>query len=202
MNIYCVGRNYSDHAKELKNELPETPVIFLKPDTSLLKNNAPFYYPAFSNNIHHEVEVIVKVCKKGKFIEEKFAHKYYDQIGIGIDFTARDIQLKLKEKGLPWELSKGFNGAAPISGFVNKSTYDIAQLSFSLMKNGIVVQEGNTAEMLFSIDYIISYLSRFFTLKTGDIIFTGTPAGVGPVQIGDNLEAYIENKKMLHVKIK
>ncbi len=202
MNIYCIGRNYSEHAKELNSELPESPVIFLKPDTALLKNNAPFYYPDFSNNIHYEVEIIIKICKKGKFIEEKFAHKYYEQIGIGIDFTARDIQNSLKEKGLPWELAKGFNGSAPISGFINKTSYNITKLSFSLKKNGEVVQEGNTSEMIFGIDYLISYLSRFFTLKTGDLIFTGTPAGVGPVKIGDNLEAFIENKKMLHVEIK
>ncbi len=203
MKIIAIGRNYAEHIKELNNERPEEPVIFTKPDTAILKDNEPFYYPDFSQDIHHEVEILVKINKMGKNIDEKFAHKYYDEIGIGIDFTARDIQSKLKSKGLPWDLAKGFNGSAPISGFVPKTNFsDLKNLNFHLEINGETRQIGNTSMMLFPIDTIISFISRYFTLKTGDIIFTGTPAGVGQVKIGDTLTAYIENEKMLEFEVK
>lgn len=202
MKIICVGRNYSEHIVELKNEAPTVPVIFLKPDTALLKNNAPFYLPDFSKEIHFETEILIKIDREGKNIEEKFAAKYYNEIGIGIDFTARDLQNDLKSKGLPWEIAKGFNGSAPVSDFINKSEIkDLNDLNFSLKINGETRQKGNTKDMIFKIDHIISYVSRFFTLKKGDIIFTGTPKGVGPVKEGDKLEAFIEGKKMLEVNI-
>ncbi|RKQ42553.1 2-keto-4-pentenoate hydratase/2-oxohepta-3-ene-1,7-dioic acid hydratase in catechol pathway [Roseivirga pacifica] len=202
MKIIAIGRNYTAHIEELNNEKPSEPVIFMKPDTAVLRNNAPFYYPEFSKDIHFEVEILVKINREGKFIQEKFAQKYYDEIGIGIDFTARDVQSKLKEKGLPWDKAKGFNGAAPISDFVKKEDFDLTNLNFSLTKNGEEKQQGNTKLMLYTIDEIIAYVSQYFTLKKGDIIFTGTPKGVGPVAIGDKLEAYIEGKKMLEVEIK
>jgi 2-keto-4-pentenoate hydratase/2-oxohepta-3-ene-1,7-dioic acid hydratase in catechol pathway len=203
MKIIAIGRNYVEHIEELKNERPSEPVVFLKPDTALLKDNAPFYYPDFSKDIHHEVEILVKVSKEGKYIEEKFAHKYYDEIGVGIDFTARDLQQKCKEKGLPWEIAKAFNGSAPVSGFVPKTNVaNLHDLNFSLQINGETRQQGNTSLMLFSFDYIISYVSRFFTLKKGDIIFTGTPKGVGPVKTGDKLTAFIETEKMLEFEVK
>lgn len=203
MRIFCIGRNYAEHIAELNNERPDDPVIFSKPDTALLKDNEPFYYPDFSQDIHNEVEIIVKISKMGKNIEATFAHKYYDEIGVGIDLTARDIQGKLKTKGLPWEIAKGFNGSAPISGFVPKSDYpDLKNLNFKLEINGEVRQQGNTSMMLWNIDEIIAYISKFFTLKQGDILFTGTPKGVGPIQIGDTLTAYIEDKKMLEFEVK
>ncbi|MDO1448118.1 fumarylacetoacetate hydrolase family protein [Rhodocytophaga aerolata] len=203
MKIFAIGRNYAEHIKELNNERPEEPVIFTKPDTAILKNNAPFYYPDFSKDIHHEVEILLKIDKEGKNIEEKFAHKYYQEIGIGIDFTARDLQQKAKEKGLPWDIAKGFNGSAPISDFIPLSSIaDLQNLNFSLKVNGEVKQQGNTSLMLFNFNYIISYLSKFFTLKKGDIIFTGTPKGVGPVKIGDKLECFIEDKNMLSFEVK
>lgn len=202
MKILAIGRNYAKHIEELNNERPDEPVVFSKPETAILKKNAAFYYPDFSNDIHHEVEILVKICKVGKNIDEKFAHKYYEEIGIGVDFTARDLQSKAKAKGLPWDLAKGFNGSAPISEFVPKSKFDLSNLTFSLKKDGEDVQVGNTSMMLFSIDYIISYVSKFFLLKKGDIIFTGTPEGVGPVQIGQRLEAFIEDKKMMDFEIK
>lgn len=203
MKIIAIGRNYADHIEELKNERPIEPVVFLKPDTAMLKDNAPFYYPDFSKDIQHEVEIILKINKEGKYIEEKFAHKYYDEIGVGIDFTARDLQQKCKEKGLPWEIAKAFNGSAPVSGFVPKSNFEnLKALDFSLKVNGELRQQGNTSLMLFSFDYIISYVSQFFTFKKGDIIFTGTPKGVGPVQIGDRLEAFVMNEKMMDFQIK
>ncbi len=203
MKIIAIGRNYADHIEELKNERPTEPVVFLKPDTAMLKDNAPFYYPDFSKDIQHEVEIILKINKEGKYIEEKFAHKYYDEIGVGIDFTARDLQQKCKEKGLPWEIAKAFNGSAPVSGFVPKSNFEnLKALDFSLKVNGELRQQGNTSLMLFSFDYIISYVSQFFTFKKGDIIFTGTPKGVGPVQIGDRLEAFVMNEKMMDFQIK
>jgi acylpyruvate hydrolase len=203
MKIFAIGRNYAEHIKELQNERPDAPVIFMKPDTALLRDNAPFFYPDFSQDIHHEVEIVLKVCKEGKNIEEKFAHKYYDELGIGIDFTARDVQQKLKEKGLPWEIAKAFNGSAPVSGFVPASQFpDIQNINFSLQVNGQVRQQGNTEMMLYRCHYIISYLSKFFTLKKGDLIFTGTPAGVAPVKIGDRLEAFIEGEKMLDFEVK
>ncbi len=203
MKIIAIGRNYVEHIEELKNERPSEPVVFLKPDTALLKDNAPFFYPDFSKDVHHEVELLLKISKEGKYIEEKFAHKYYDEIGVGIDFTARDLQQKCKEKGLPWEIAKAFNGSAPVSSFVPKSQFaNLQDVSFSLQINGQPRQQGNTSLMLFSFDYIISYVSRFFTLKKGDIIFTGTPKGVGPVAVGDTLAAYIEGEKMLEFEVK
>jgi 2-keto-4-pentenoate hydratase/2-oxohepta-3-ene-1,7-dioic acid hydratase in catechol pathway len=202
MKIFGIGRNYVAHIEELDNERPDEPVIFTMPETALLQRNRPFYYPTFSKDIHHEVEIVVKISKAGKNIDEKFAHTYYDEIGIGIDFTARDLQQKAKEKGLPWAIAKGFNDAAPISSFLPKSNFNLSDLDFSLTLDGETKQFGNTKLMLFSFDYIISYLSRFFLLKKGDLIFTGTPSGVGPVVIGNRLETFIENKKMMHVEIK
>jgi acylpyruvate hydrolase len=202
MKIIAIGRNYTEHIEELNNERPTEPVIFMKPDTAILRNNQPFFYPEFSQDIHFEVELLLKINKEGKYIQEKFAHKYYEQIGIGIDFTARDLQSKLKEKGLPWEKAKGFNGSAPISDFVDKQRFDLNNLNFSLQQNGEVKQSGNSSLMLYTFDQIISHISQFFTLKKGDIIFTGTPKGVGPVAIGDRLEAFIEGNKMLSVEIK
>ena len=203
MKILCIGRNYADHISELNNERPSEPVIFLKPDTAILKDNQPFYYPDFSNDIHHEVEIVLKINKVGKNIEAKFAHKYYDEIGIGIDFTARDVQSKLKEKGLPWEKAKAFNGSAPISGFVPKTRFaDLQNLNFHLEVNGDVRQKGNTNLMLWNFDEIIAEISTYFTLKTGDLVFTGTPAGVGKVIVGDKLTAFIENEEMMSFEVK
>lgn len=204
MRIFAIGRNYVEHIQELNNERPDEPVIFTKPDTALLRNNAPFYYPDFSKDIHHEVELVLRICKEGKNIEEKFAHKYFDAIGVGIDFTARDLQQKAKEKGLPWDIAKGFNGSAPVSDkFISVSDFkNLADINFSLEVNGQLKQKGNTSLMLFPFAYIISYLSKFFTLRTGDLIFTGTPKGVGPVSIGNTLTAYIENEKLLEFEVK
>lgn len=204
MRIFAIGRNYVEHIQELNNEKPDEPVIFTKPDTALLRENAPFYYPDFSKDIHYEVELVLRICKEGKNIEEKFASKYFDSIGIGVDFTARDLQSKAKEKGLPWDIAKGFNGSAPVSDkFLPVHSFtDLSNINFSLKKNGELKQQGNTSLMLFRFDYIISYLSKFFTLRTGDLIFTGTPKGVGPVQVGDTLSAYIENEKLLEFEIK
>jgi acylpyruvate hydrolase len=204
MRIFAVGRNYAEHVKELNNERPDEPVIFTKPDTALIRNNAPFYYPDFSTDIHYEVELVLRICKEGKNIDAKFAGKYYDAIGIGIDFTARDLQQKAKEKGLPWDIAKGFNGSAPVSDkFIPTGEFvNLTNINFSLKVDGAVKQEGNTSLMLFSFDYIISYLSRFFTLRTGDLIFTGTPKGVGPVKVGNKLSAYIENEKLLEFEVK
>lgn len=202
MKIFGIGRNYAAHIEELNNERPDEPIIFTKPETALLTRNRPFYYPGFTKNIHFEVEILLKICKVGKNIDEKFAHTYYDEIGIGIDFTARDLQTKAKEKGLPWAIAKGFNDSAPISKFVQKKDYDLGNLNFSLSQNGEIKQKGDTSLMLFSFDYIISYLSKFFLLKKGDIIFTGTPKGVGPITIGDKLEAFIKDEKMLYVEVK
>ncbi|TNE53270.1 MAG: FAA hydrolase family protein [Bacteroidetes bacterium] len=203
MKIICIGRNYADHAKEMGAEKPTAPVFFLKPDSALLPKKNPFYYPDFTKDLHYECELVVKICKLGKNISERHAHTYYQEIGIGIDFTARDLQSKCKEKGLPWEIAKGFDGSAPLSErFLNKETLDLDQLDFSLRKNGELVQQGNTKDMLFSIDQIISYVSQFMTLKIGDLIFTGTPAGVGPVQIGDQLEAAIGAETLFKLRIK
>ena len=204
MRIFAIGRNYVEHIEELKNEKPSDPVIFTKPDTALLRNNSPFYYPDFSKDVHHEVELVLRICKEGKNIEEKFAHKYYDAIGVGIDFTARDLQQKLKEKGLPWDIAKGFNGSAPISDkFIPVSEFNsVKNINFSLKVDGEYKQQGNTSLMLFNFDYIILYLSRFFTLKTGDLIFTGTPKGVSPVKVGNVLSAYIEDEKLLEFEVK
>jgi 2-keto-4-pentenoate hydratase/2-oxohepta-3-ene-1,7-dioic acid hydratase in catechol pathway len=204
MRIFAIGRNYVEHIEELKNEKPSDPVIFTKPDTAILRNNSPFYYPDFSKDVHHEVELVLRICREGKNIEEKFAHKYYDAIGVGIDFTARDVQQKLKEKGLPWDIAKGFNGSAPISDkFIPVGEFkDVKNINFSLKVDGEFKQQGNTSLMLFNFDYIILYLSKFFTLKTGDLIFTGTPKGVGPVKVGNVLSAYIEDEKLLEFEVK
>ncbi len=203
MKIICVGRNYVAHAEELGNEVPSDPVIFQKPDTSLLKNNDPFYFPDFSSDIHHEIEIVLRICREGKSIEEQFAHKYFDQIGLGVDFTARDLQSQAKEKGLPWDLAKGFNGSAPVSKFYPTSEFqNLEHLDFSLKVNGEFRQAGNTSLMIFSFGKILSYVSKFILLKTGDLIFTGTPKGVGPVNIGDHLEGFIEDKKLLDFEIK
>jgi len=203
MKIICIGRNYVEHAKELKNEVPTTPVFFMKPDTALLKDNAPFYYPSFSNDIHYEAELVVKICKNGKAILPQFSHKYYEQITIGIDFTARDLQQQCKEKGLPWEKAKAFDHSAVVGRFISLSEIKKKEpIAFSLNLNETMVQQGASNQMLFSIDQIIAYVSNFITLKTGDLIYTGTPAGVGPVKIGDRLEGKIENEILLNFEIK
>jgi len=203
MKIICIGRNYSEHAKELNNTVPTEPIYFMKPDSALLIRNRPFFYPDFTKDLHYECEIVLRINKVGKCISEKFALSYIDAIGIGIDFTARDLQQKAKEKGLPWEKAKAFDSSAPISTFIPVAEFaDFQQIEFSLKKNGETVQTGNTRDMIFSYPAIISHVSQFMTLKTGDLIFTGTPAGVGPVAIGDKLEAFIGEKKMLTVNIK
>ncbi len=203
MKLICIGRNYTDHIKELENEKPTDPVVFLKPDTSILLKKQPFFIPDFSDDVHHEVEVLVKIKKVGKHIDKKFAHKYYDDIGLGIDFTARDLQAKLKAKGLPWEKAKAFDGAAVIGKWLPKTKFEnVNNVNFSLKKNDEVVQEGNTELMLWEIDELIEYVSKYFTLKIGDIIFTGTPAGVGKVFAEDRLTGYIENEELFSIKIK
>ena len=203
MKIICIGRNYENHAKELENTIPKEPLFFLKPDTAIQPKGHPFFIPNFSKNIHYEVELVVKIDKSGKNIEEKFAHKYYSQIGLGIDFTARDIQEECKSKGLPWEKAKGFDGSAQISKiFIDKSNLDLNNISFSLEKNGEIVQKGNSDDMIFHFDTIISYLSKFYSLKVGDLIYTGTPAGVGKVIAGDTLKGFITDKEMLKVDVK
>lgn len=204
MKIICVGRNYARHAEELQNTIPEEPVIFLKPETALLPKGHPFFYPEFSNNVHYEAELVLRINRLGKHISEKHARKYYSEIGIGIDFTARDIQQKLKEKGLPWEKAKAFDHSAPISRKLLKISDlpDPANISFHLNKNGQTVQRGKSSYMLFSFDQIIAYVSTFLTLKIGDLIFTGTPAGVGSIKIGDELEAFVENQSMMKLKVR
>ncbi len=203
MKIICIGRNYAKHIAELDSEKPEDPVIFLKPDSAILAKNQPFFIPSFSNNIHYEVEVLVKINKVGKYIQQKFAHKYYDEIGLGIDFTARDIQAKCKEKGLPWEKAKAFDGSAVIGKFIPKEKLgDLNNLSFKLHKNNEIVQDGNTNAMLWKIDELISYVSQFFILKKGDVIFTGTPEGVGKVEENDILIGYIQEEELFAIKIK
>ena len=203
MKIICIGRNYAKHIEELENEKPENPVIFLKPDSAILAKKQPFFIPPFSNNVHYEVEILVKINKVGKYIQEKFAHKYYDEIGLGIDFTARDLQNQLKDKGLPWEKSKAFDGSAVISNFIAKEQLgDLNNLEFTLHKNNELVQDGNTNAMLWKIDELIAYISQFFTLKKGDILFTGTPAGVGKVHENDLLTGAIQKKELFSIKIK
>jgi len=203
MKLICIGRNYTEHIKELENEKPSDPVVFLKPDTSVLLNKQPFFIPDFSNDIHHEVEILVKINRLGKHIDKKFAHKYYDEISLGIDFTARDLQSQLKEKGLPWEKSKAFDGSAVIGKWISKKEFEnVNEINFSLQKNDIVVQQGNTNLMLWKIDELIEYISKYFTLKIGDIIFTGTPAGVGKVVANDKLKGYIENKELFSITVK
>ena len=203
MKLICIGRNYTDHIKELANEKPTDPVVFLKPDTAILLKKQPFFIPEFSNDVHHEVEVLVKINRVGKYIDKKFAHKYYQEIGLGIDFTARDLQTQLKAKGLPWEKAKSFDGAAVIGDWLPKTEFkDLNNLDFSLKKNEEVVQQGNTNLMLWKIDEIIEYVSKYFTLKIGDIIFTGTPAGVGKVLENDKLKGYLENKELFSITVK
>ena len=203
MKIICIGRNYADHIEELKNEKPAEPVIFMKPDSAVLLKQHPFVIPEFSEEIHHELEIIVKINKVGKYIEPKFAHKYYDEISVGIDFTARDLQTKLKEKGLPWEKAKAFDGSAVIGDFLPKTVFSsIENLTFELTNNGETVQKGNTGLMLWKIDELISFASQYFTLKIGDVIFTGTPAGVAAVKPNDVLEGFLENKKLFRIQIK
>jgi 2-keto-4-pentenoate hydratase/2-oxohepta-3-ene-1,7-dioic acid hydratase in catechol pathway len=202
MKIICIGRNYTKHIAELKNEKPTEPVIFLKPDSAILPKKMPLFIPPWSNGIHYEVELLVKINRVGKYIEPKFAHKYYQEIGLGIDFTDRELQNKLKEKGLPWEKSKAFDGSAVISQFFDKNNFDLANTSFQLKINDETVQIGNTKDMLWKIDELISYISKFFTIKKGDVIFTGTPAGVGQVKENDLLTGILEGKTVFNVKIK
>lgn len=203
MKIICIGRNYVDHAKELNNPVPENPVFFLKPDTSILLKNRPFYYPDFSTDIHYETELVIKICKNVKVIPEKFAHTYYNEIGLGIDFTARDLQNRCKQKGLPWEIAKGFDGSAPLSKLISiADLQNRDNIKFHLKLNGEIVQNGSSLDMIFSFEKIISYVSRFITLKMGDLVYTGTPAGVGPIKIGDHLEGFLEDRKMLDFVIK
>lgn len=203
MKLICIGRNYTAHIEELANERPKDPVVFIKADSSVLPKEQDFYIPPFSSNVHYEVEILVKITKVGKHIAKEFAHKYYQEIGLGIDFTARDVQDELKAKGLPWEKAKSFDGSAVIGKWVDKSAYeDIDELSFSLYKNGEIVQSGSTALMLWKIDELISYVSQFFTLKKGDVLFTGTPAGVGPVAPGDTLEGFIKQESFFKIGVK
>jgi 2-keto-4-pentenoate hydratase/2-oxohepta-3-ene-1,7-dioic acid hydratase in catechol pathway len=201
MKVICVGRNYSEHAKELKNEIPDKPVIFLKPATALLKDNKPFYYPEWTSDLHYETELVLKVCKQGKYIDEKFAHKYFEEVTVGIDFTARDLQNQQKAKGLPWEIAKAFDNSAVIGSF-SKVTDKAKGIHFSMKLNNAEVQKGNTADMMFSFEKIIAYASQFFTLQVGDLIFTGTPAGVGPVKIGDKLEGFLEAEQVFAFEVK
>ncbi|MCE3280321.1 MAG: fumarylacetoacetate hydrolase family protein [Bacteroidetes bacterium] len=203
MKIICIGRNYAEHAKELNNAIPTEPVFFMKPDTAILKDGQDFYYPDFSKEIHHEIELVLKISKAGKNIDPEFAHKYYDEIGIGIDFTARDLQAKCKDKGLPWEKAKAFDSSAPIGNFKSKKSFqDLSNINFHLELNGKTVQKGNTKDLIFSFDHIVAYISQFVTLKTGDLIYTGTPEGVGPVFAGDKLEGFIENERLMMTEIK
>ncbi|MGB1268509.1 MAG: fumarylacetoacetate hydrolase family protein [Flavobacteriaceae bacterium] len=203
MKIICIGRNYTEHIEELANERPTEPVVFLKPDTSILLKKQPFFIPDFSDDVHYEVEVLVKIDKLGKYIAPKFSHKYYSQIGLGIDFTARDLQAKLKAKGLPWEKAKSFDGAAVVGNWVDKSKFEsMDALNFCLEKNGEKVQVGHTANMLWKIDELIAYVSQYFTLKIGDIIFTGTPSGVGKVNANDTLEGFLESEKLFSIRVK
>ena len=201
MKIICIGRNYAEHSKELGNEIPENPVIFMKPDTAILKKGSDFYIPEFSDDVHYELEVVLKISKGGKYIQEEKASNYFEEVGLGIDFTARDLQSQLKAKGLPWELAKGFDGSAVVSEFYKKSDFDMRNLSFSLMKNKEKVQDGNTSMMIFSPEKIIAFVSQYFTLKTGDLIFTGTPQGVGKVEENDILQAFLEDEKVLDLRI-
>jgi 2-keto-4-pentenoate hydratase/2-oxohepta-3-ene-1,7-dioic acid hydratase in catechol pathway len=203
MKIICIGRNYNEHIKELANERPEEPVVFIKPDSSVLPKEQDFYIPDFTQDVHYEVEVLVKICKVGKHIAEPFAHKYYNEIGLGIDFTARDLQSKLKQKGLPWEKAKGFDGSAVIGKWLPKSNFkDLNDLKFSLLKNNELVQEGNTSFMLWKIDELVAHVSKYFTLKKGDVLFTGTPSGVGQITTNDYLSGKLEGQELFSVKIK
>lgn len=203
MKIICVGRNYTDHIKELDNKKPKDPVLFLKPQTAIINKGQPFFIPSFSNEIHYELEVIIKINRLGRFIEKKFSHKYYDEIGLGIDFTARDLQLELKNNGLPWEKAKAFDGSCLIGDWKNKKDFNnIDNIDFRLTKNDEIVQNSNTSLMLWKIDELIEYISKFFTLKIGDVIFTGTPSGVGKVQLNDKLKGYLNDNELLSINIK
>jgi 2-keto-4-pentenoate hydratase/2-oxohepta-3-ene-1,7-dioic acid hydratase in catechol pathway len=203
MKIICIGRNYTEHIAELQNERPTEPVVFMKPDSAVLLKQHPFVIPEFSNDVHHEIEIIVRINKVGKYIDAKFAHKYYDEIGVGIDFTARDLQENLKNKGLPWEKAKAFDGSAVIGEFLPKSNFNsLKNLTFELTNNGETVQKGNTDHMLWKIDELISYVSQYFTLKIGDIIFTGTPSGVAKVNPNDVLEGFLEGNKLFRIQVK
>jgi 2-keto-4-pentenoate hydratase/2-oxohepta-3-ene-1,7-dioic acid hydratase in catechol pathway len=202
MKIFCIGRNYAEHAKELKNDIPTKPLIFMKPSTALLLDNKPFYYPDFTKNLHHEVEIVLRVCKNGKAIQPAFASKYYDKIALGIDFTARDLQDALKSKGQPWEIAKAFDHSAVLSDFYDASNYNLANINFHLTKNGQIVQKGTTQDLIFDFDTLICYISKFFTLQQGDLIYTGTPAGVGAVQIGDVLEGFLEEQSVFRCAVK
>jgi 2-keto-4-pentenoate hydratase/2-oxohepta-3-ene-1,7-dioic acid hydratase in catechol pathway len=203
MKIICIGRNYTNHIAELQNERPTEPVVFIKPDSAIVLKQHPFVLPEFSDDVHHEIELIVKINKVGKYIEPKFAHKYYDEISVGIDFTARDLQAKLKDKGLPWEKAKAFDGSAVIGEFVSKEQFaSLENVNFELIKNGAVAQKGNSSLMLWKIDELVAYVSQFFTLKIGDIIFTGTPEGVAAVQPDDVLEGYLEGQQLFRIQVK
>ncbi len=203
MKIICIGRNYADHAKEMKAEVPTEPVFFMKPDTAILKDGQDFYFPDFTSDLHYECELVIRIDKVGKNIAEKFASKYYSSVTLGIDFTARDLQAKCKEKGLPWEIAKAFEHSAPISNkFISVDQLNLSDVHFELTQNGVSVQKGHTEDMIFTADQIIAYVSKFMTLKTGDLIYTGTPAGVGPVKIGDRLEGYIGSEKMFSFSVK
>ena len=203
MKIICIGQNYREHVLEMKGIIPEEPVFFMKPETALIRAGLPFFYPSFSDDVHYEVELVLRISRTGKNIQERFAHRYYKEIGIGIDFTARDIQKKCKERGLPWEKAKAFDGSAPVSSFVAlDSLQNPGDISFSLHKNGQTVQQGRSTDMIFPFDRLVSYISQFVTLKIGDFLFTGTPSGVGGVAAGDKLEAYLEDRKMLQLDIK
>ncbi|MBK7137496.1 MAG: fumarylacetoacetate hydrolase family protein [Bacteroidetes bacterium] len=203
MKIFCIGRNYAEHAKELNNELPENPVVFMKPTTALLKDRQAFYYPDFTNDLHYEGEIVLRIGKNGKKIQEKFAHKYIDAFTIGFDLTARDIQNDLKSKGLPWELAKGFDGSAIVGHFIKTiENINLSELKFSILKNDVTVQMGNAADMIFSFERVISFVSQYFTLQQGDLIFTGTPKGVGALAIGDVLNGYYDGEKLVSVEIK
>ena len=200
MKIICIGRNYAEHAKEMKSEVPTEPVFFMKPDTALLKEG-DFYMPDFTKDLHHEIELVLKICKVGKHIEPQFAHKYYNEIGLGIDFTARDLQAQCKQKGLPWEKAKAFDNSAPIGQFFAKEELDLNNIQFDLAVNGQIKQNGHSKDLLFSFDQVISYVSKFVTLKVGDLIYTGTPEGVGPVIIGDELVGRLNGKEALRLKV-
>jgi acylpyruvate hydrolase len=202
MKIFCIGRNYAEHAKEMNSAIPTKPMIFMKPPTALLLENKPLYYPDFTKNLHHELEVVLKISKNGKAIQPEFAHRYYDKIALGIDFTARDLQEELKSKGHPWEVAKAFDNSAVLSEFVSLEDFDKNNINFSLKKNGVDVQIGSTKDLIFDFDVLISYISKFFTLQQGDLIYTGTPEGVGAVQIGDKLEGFLEGKEMFSCEIK
>ncbi|MCB0510552.1 MAG: fumarylacetoacetate hydrolase family protein [Bacteroidetes bacterium] len=202
MKIFCIGRNYADHAKELQNEIPDKPIVFMKPPTAILKDDKAFYHPDFSTNIQHEVEIVLKISKNGKYVDEKFAHNYYKEFSVGIDFTARDLQTELKAKGQPWEIAKAFDNSAVIGQFMPIAAYDLSNLNFSLKSNGQIVQQGNTSLMLFNFDRLIAYISQYFMLQTGDLIYTGTPAGVAKVKLGDILEGFVEEKKVFRTEIK